>query len=94
MLYLSNFISAFLIFETSVPCRQLTWVPGPAKNPETQAAAPPSHLALTGANPSSPGQAQEQTPADDPHAEVEIRPQLKPRGRVAKEEDPKPSHQM
>ena len=56
--------------------------------------APPSHLALTGANPSSPGQAQEQTPADDSHAEVEIRPQLKPRGRVAKEEDPKPSHQM
>ena len=31
---------------------------------------------------------------DDPHAEVEIKPQLKPRGRVAKEEDPKPSHQL
>ena len=30
---------------------------------------------------------------DDPHAEVEIKPQLKPRGSVAKEEDPKPSHQ-
>ena len=29
---------------------------------------------------------------DDPHAEVEIKPQVKPRGRVAKEEDPKPSH--
>ena len=28
---------------------------------------------------------------DDPHAEVEIKPQLKPRGSVAKEEDPKPS---
>ena len=26
----------------------------------------------------------------DPHAEVEIKPQLKPRGSVAKEEDPKP----
>ena len=26
------------------------------------------------------------------HAEVEIKPQLKPRGSVAKEEDPKPSH--
>jgi len=26
---------------------------------------------------------------DDPHAEVEIKPQLKPRGSVAKEEDPK-----
>ena len=33
-------------------------------------------------------------PADDPHAEVEIKPQLKPRGNVAKEEDPKPSHQL
>ena len=31
---------------------------------------------------------------DDPHAEVEIKPQLKPRGNVAKEEDPKPSHQL
>ena len=27
---------------------------------------------------------------DDPHEEVEIKPQLKPRGSVAKEEDPKP----
>ena len=31
---------------------------------------------------------------DDPQAEVEIKPQLKPRGSVAKEEDPKPSHKM
>ena len=31
---------------------------------------------------------------DDPHAEVEIEPQLKPRGSVAKEENPKPSHQL
>jgi len=28
---------------------------------------------------------------DNPHAEVEIKPQLKPKGSVAKEEDPKPS---
>ena len=33
-------------------------------------------------------------PVDDPHVEVEIKPQLKPRGSVAKEEDPKPSHQL
>jgi len=58
----------------------------------TQAAAPPPHLALTGANPSPPGQLQ--TPVDNPHVEVEIKPQLKPRGSVAKEEDPKPSHQL
>ena len=60
----------------------------------TQAAALPPHLAFTGANPSPPEQPQEQTPVDDPHAEVEIKPQLKSRGNVAKEEDPKPSHQL
>ena len=59
----------------------------------TQAAAPPPHLALTGANPSPPGQPQEQTSVDDPHAEVEIKPQLKPKGSVSKE-DSKPSHQL
>ena len=31
---------------------------------------------------------------DDPRVEVEIKPQLKPRCSVAKEEDPKPSHQL
>ena len=60
----------------------------------TQAAAPPPHLALTGANPSPPGQPQEQTPVDDPHAEVEIKPQLKSGGSMAKKEDPKPSYQL
>ena len=54
----------------------------------TQAVAPP-HLALTGANPSPPGQPQAQTPVDDPHVEVEIKPQWKHRGSVAQEEDPK-----
>jgi len=33
---------------------------------------------------SPPGQPQEQNPKDNPHAEVEIKPQLKPRGSVAK----------
>ena len=60
----------------------------------SQAAAPPPHLALKGANPSPPGQPQEQTPVDNPHAEMEIKPQLKPWGSVSKEEDPKPSHQL
>jgi len=55
----------------------------------TQAAALPPHLAFTGGNPSPPGQPQEQTPVDNPHAEVKIKPQLIPRGSVAKEEDPK-----
>ena len=60
----------------------------------TQAAAPPPNVALTEANPSTTEQPQGQTPVDDPHAEVEIKPQLKPRGSVTKEEDPKPSHQL
>ena len=59
----------------------------------TQAATPPPHLALKGASPRPPEQPQEQTPVDDPQVEVEIKPQLKPRGSVTKE-DPKPSHQL
>ena len=31
---------------------------------------------------------------DDPYPEVGIKAQLKPRGSVTKEEDPKPSHQL
>ena len=73
---------------------QHPWVPGAARTPASPAAAPPLHLAHSGADPSPPGQPQEQTPMDDPQAEVEIKPQLKPRGSVAKEEDPKPSHQL
>ena len=61
------------------PSLQLPWVPGAARTPVTQAAAPPPHLAFTEANPSPPGQPQGQTPVDDPHAEVEIKPPLKPR---------------
>ena len=64
-------------------------LPGAARTPETQAASRPPHLALTGANPSAPGKPQEQTSVDDPHAEVEIKPQFKPRGSMAKEKDPK-----
>ena len=76
------------------PSRQLPWVPGAARTPTTQAAAPPPHVVLPGGNPSPPGQPQEQTPVENPHAEMEIKPQLKPRAIVAKEEDPKTSHQL
>ena len=69
-------------------------VPSAARTLATQATAPPPHLALTGANTNPPEQPQEQTPVDDPHTEVKIKPQLKPRGSVAKEEDLKPSHQL
>ena len=75
------------------PSRQPPWVPGAARTPATQAATPPPRLALAGANPSPPGQPQEQSPVGDPHAEMEIKPQLKPRGSMAKE-DPTPPHQL
>ena len=44
---------------------------------------PQSSRAASGANPSA-----------RPTTEVEIEPQLEPRGSVAKEEDPEPSHQL
>ena len=49
---------------------------------------------LAGTEASPPEQPQEQAPVVNPYAEVEIKPQLKPRSSVAKEEDPKPSHQL
>ena len=76
------------------PSHQLPWVPGAARTPETQAAAPPPHSAFTVANPYPPGHPQEQTPVNDSHAEVENKSQLKPRASVAKAEDSKPSHQL
>ena len=54
---------------------------------------PQLHACPHRANPSPPGQPPEQTPVDDPHAEEEIKPQVRPRSSVAEEEDPKPSHQ-
>lgn len=52
----------------------------------TQAAAPPPQLALMGANLNPPGQPQEETFVDKPHAEIKINLQLKPRDGVAKKE--------
>ena len=76
------------------PRCQLPLVVGAARIPVTQAAAQPPHLALTVADPNPPEQPQKQTPVDDPHAKVEIKPPLKPRGSVAKEKDSKPSHKL
>ena len=64
---------------------QLPWVPGAARTPKTQAAAPPPHLAHTGANPNPPWQPHEQTPVGNPYPEVEVKAQLKPRGSVTKD---------
>ena len=47
------------------------------------------HPVLTGADPSAPGQPQEQTPVGGPHAGVGLKPQLSPRGRTTKEEEQK-----
>jgi len=48
------------------PSRQPPWVPGAARTPATQAAAPPPHLALVRANPSPSGQPQELNPSGRP----------------------------
>ena len=82
---LANYISCY-------PSRQLPWVLGAFRSPATQATASPSLLALTGATPSPPGQPQAWTSVDSGHAEVEIKPWLKPKGSVAKKEDQKVSH--
>ena len=60
------------------PSHQLPRVSGTARTFATQAAAPPPHLALKGANPSPPRQPPEQTSEDYPYPEVEIKSQLKP----------------
>ena len=57
------------------PSHQLPRVSGTARTFATQAAAPPPHLALKGANPSHPGQPQEQSPVGNPHVEVEKKTQ-------------------
>ena len=77
----------------------LPWPPTPLSTWCCQNLCHPSSCTTStpgphGANPSPPGQPQEQTPGDDPYAEVEIKPHLKSRGSVAKEEDPKPLHQL
>jgi len=69
-------------------------VAGAARTPGTQEATPPPHLVISKAGPSPPEKPQEQTPVDDPNAEMGIKPQLKPRGSVAREEAPKSSHQL
>ena len=68
---LEHYISCF-------PSHQHPWVPGADITPATQAAELPPYPAFTGTGPSPSGQPQEQTPADNPHAEVEIKPQWNP----------------
>ena len=80
-----------------VSCRPGCWLPwlsGAARVPESQPASILPHLVITVADPSPPGQPQEQAPVDDPLVEMEIKLQLKPRESEAKEEDPKPSQYL
>ena len=74
---LEHFISCFCSRQTPLS----TWCCQKPCDPSSCTTSVPG---LTGANPSPPGQPQEQTPVDNPHAEVEIKPQLKPRGNVAR----------
>ena len=59
-----------------------------------QAAVPSLRMILTGEDPSPSHQPQESAPVDDPHAEVEIKPQLSSRDRMTKEADQKLFHQL
>ena len=59
-----------------------------------QADVPSLRMVLTGADPSPSHQPQEPAPVDDPHAEVEIKPQLKSRGKMTMEADQKLFHQL
>jgi len=52
-----------------------------------ETAVPTPHPVLTAADPTPPGQPQEQTPVNDPHAQLWIKPKLNSRGRAAKEKD-------
>ena len=66
----------------------------PTKIHDPSRTLPPPHPVLPGADPSPPGQPQEQAPMDGPHAKVGLKPQLSSRNRVTKEEDQKSPHWM
>ena len=75
----------------------LPWLPTPLRtwccqNPCDPSSCTTSTPGLHRGKSKSFREASGANPVDDPHAEVEIKPQLKPRGSV--EEDPKPSHQL
>ena len=84
---LEHYISCF-------PRHQHPWVPGADITLATQAAELPPYLAFTGTDPSPSGQPQEQNPRGQPTCRGRNKTTMKPRGSVAKEEDPKPSHQL
>ena len=84
---LEHYISCF-------PRHQHPWVPGADITPATQEAELPPYLAFTGTDPSPSGQPQEQNPRGQPTCRGRNKTTMKPRGSVAKEEDPKPSHQL
>ena len=60
--------------------------------PVTPAVMPPLCPVLNRADPSAAGKPQEQTSVGNPHAEVRLKSQLRPRGGVTKEEEEKSFH--
>ena len=76
------------------PNRQPSRVPGAARTPTTQPAAPLHTWPSQGQTQVLQDSLRSKPQWTDPHAEVEIKPQLKPRGSVAEEEDPEPAHQL
>ena len=91
--YLGSRVS-LLYYVSCGPRCWLPWVSGATRAPVIQPASLLPHLVLPGAEPSPPGQPQEQAPVDNPLVEMEIKLQLKPSESEAKEEDPKPSQQL
>ena len=76
------------------PSCQLPWVPSAASTPCNPSNCTTSTPGPHRDKPKSSRAASGANPSGWLHGEVEIKPQLKPRGSVAKEEDRKPSHQL
>ena len=86
-------------YPSRVPYFLLPWPPTPRVSGAARTPAPKQlhhlpRLAPPRGRPKSSRAASGANPSGRPHAEVEIKAQLKPRGSVTKEEDPKPSHQL
>ena len=80
-----------------ISCTRGRWLPcssGTRGAPTIQVVVLPPCPALTGADPSAPGQPQDYIPVVGPYAEVGIKPKLNPRNGTTKEEDQKSFHQL
>ena len=85
------------LLEHCISCRpnlQLLWVPGAARTPATQAAAPPPNLSPHWGRPKSSRAASGANPSGQPTCRGGNKTTTETQGSMAKEEDTKPSHQL